>query len=172
MSCLGYPDCPERGEEIRTEEGEIIGTAEVIEREFLPKDERLLSIALEDKATDRKTLVYFTQTDKRSPIPRVRRYLESHGLRVEHLPADVAPEHREAWLLERKDKFDVLLTNGRLVETGLDLIYLPTVVQYGVEYSINTLRQSIRRSWRLGQDKEVRVYFLAYAGSLQRRPWG
>ena len=34
-------------------------------------------------------------------------------------------------------------------------------------YSIYTLRQASRRSWRIGQDKPVKVYYLAYAKTMQ-----
>lgn len=49
----------------------------------------------------------------------------------------------------------------------MDLLFAHTIVQYGTEYSLATLRQSIRRSWRLGQTKPIRVIFLAYSGTMQ-----
>ncbi len=38
-----------------------------------------------------------------------------------------------------------------------------------IEYSLYTLRQSSRRSWRLGQEKPVRVIFLHYVESMQEQ---
>jgi hypothetical protein len=61
----------------------------------------------------------------------------------------------------------VLLANGNLVKEGLDLVELPTLVETGIEYRLNDLRQRDRRSWRLIQDKSVRVVFLYYEGSWQ-----
>jgi hypothetical protein len=60
-----------------------------------------------------------------------------------------------------------LLTNGSLVREGLDLLELPTLVETGIEYRINDLRQRDRRSWRLGQDRPVQVVFLYYENSWQ-----
>jgi hypothetical protein len=42
----------------------------------------------------------------------------------------------------------VLLANGNLVKEGLDLVELPTLVETGIEYRINDLRQRDRRSRR------------------------
>lgn len=172
MASLGYPDAPENREEIwvNTEDSrEFIASIPAVVKKSMPKDQRLLEIVQENKEEGRKVLVYFTQTQKRNPIPRVKAFLESHGLKVEHMPSSVAPTKREEWVQKAQQRgFDVMLTNGRLVETGLDLLFATTIIQYGIEYSINSLRQSIRRSWRLGQKYPIRVIFFAYRGTLQQ----
>jgi len=56
---------------------------------------------------------------------------------------------------------------ARLVQTGLDLVDFPTIVWQEVEYSVYTMRQASRRSWRIGQRRPVRVVYLAYRGTLQ-----
>jgi hypothetical protein len=53
------------------------------------------------------------------------------------------------------------------VKEGLDLVELPTLVETGIEYRINDLRQRDRRSWRLIQDRPVSVIFLYYQDSWQ-----
>ena len=55
----------------------------------------------------------------------------------------------------------------RLVQTGLDLIDFPTLIWYETDYSVYTMRQASRRSWRIGQTRPVRVVFMAYRGKLQ-----
>ena len=47
------------------------------------------------------------------------------------------------------------------------MLELPTLIETGVEYKINDLRQRDRRSWRLGQTEPVRVIFLYYENSMQ-----
>ena len=47
------------------------------------------------------------------------------------------------------------------------MIELPTLIETGVEYKINDLRQRDRRSWRLIQDRPVRVIFLYYEETMQ-----
>lgn len=173
MSCLGYPDCPEHAESIKSvpdnkwETPVELASAPAFESKLWPKDKMLVEIALEEKIKGLRVLVLFTQTGKRSPIERVQKHLENVGLRVLVLDGDVAPDEREDWLRDKVDSFDVLLTNGRLVETGLDLLFATTIVQYAAEYSIPTLRQSTRRSWRLGQTRAVRVIYLAYRNTMQ-----
>jgi hypothetical protein len=53
------------------------------------------------------------------------------------------------------------------VETGLDLLAFPTLYFYETGYSLHTLRQASRRSWRIGQRFAVRVKFVTYAGTMQ-----
>ncbi len=167
MACLGYPDCPEHEEAIVDEEGEMIASAPAFPSALWPKDSKLLDIVRSERRRGRKVLVFFTQTGKRSPIPRVKDHLERAGFTVSVLDGGVPPDEREEWLTKRAGDFDIMLTNGRLVETGLDLLFAKTIVQYSTEYSIPTLRQSTRRSWRLGQTDPVKVYYFAYKDTLQ-----
>jgi hypothetical protein len=61
----------------------------------------------------------------------------------------------------------VVVCHPKLVETGLDLLDFPTLYFYETGYSLFTLRQASRRSWRIGQEKPVRVKFLMYSGTVQ-----
>jgi hypothetical protein len=54
-----------------------------------------------------------------------------------------------------------------LVQTGLDLWSFPDIFFYETGYSIYTLRQASRRSWRIGQRNNVNVKFFFYAGTMQ-----
>lgn len=172
MACLGYPDCPEHAESIEDETAEgnrvVLATARAFDTEVWPKDKRVVEIVTGEKALGRRCLVYFSQTHKRDARQRVKKALEDEGLKVVVLDSNVPPEKREEWLDKAcKEGFDVMLTNGRLVETGMDLLFAKTIIQYGTEYSIPSLRQSIRRSWRLGQNEPIRVIFLAYKNTMQ-----
>jgi hypothetical protein len=173
QACLGYPDRPDQREDVYDVDedggrGSLLASVGAIKGSLWPKDEALVELAREEHAAGRRVLVFFAQTQRRDARPRVRAALEAAGLRVVQLDSSVDPDKREGWMAAQcRAGFDVMLTNGKLVETGLDLIFANTIVQYGVEYSINTLRQSIRRSWRLGQRLPVRVVFLAYRGTMQ-----
>ena len=57
---------------------------------------------------------------------------------------------------------DVLICHPRLVQTGLDLIDFPTITWYETDYSVYTMRQASRRSWRIGQVLPVKVIFMGY----------
>ncbi len=60
-----------------------------------------------------------------------------------------------------------MIAHPKLVETGLDLLDFPTIIFYESGYSLHTLRQASRRSWRIGQARNVRVIFLCYEGTMQ-----
>ena len=66
----------------------------------------------------------------------------------------------------------MLICHPRIVQTGLDLIAFPTLVFYQTEYSVYTLRQASCRSWRIGQDRPVKVVHLAYEETLQTQALG
>lgn len=173
QACLGYPDCPEQAEAIYdiTEaggQGDLLASAPALPSAPCTKDTALIDRIVREHGEDRKVLVYFTQTKRRDARGRVRAALEAKGLRVVQLDSNVDPEKREQWMLDRcAEGFDVMLTNGALVETGLDLMFAHTIIQYGIDYSIPRIRQSVRRSWRLGQTKPIRVIFMAYSGTMQ-----
>jgi len=46
-------------------------------------------------------------------------------------------------------------------------VALPTLYFHQTGYSLHTLRQASRRSWRIGQRHAVRVKFLTYKGTMQ-----
>ena len=60
-----------------------------------------------------------------------------------------------------------MIAHPRLVQTGLDLWSFPDIFFYETGYSIYTLRQASRRSWRIGQRSNVNVKFFYYAGTMQ-----
>jgi hypothetical protein len=66
-------------------------------------------------------------------------------------------------------RYDLLICTPNLVKTGLDLLDFPTIIFFQCGYSVFTLRQASRRSWRIGQDVPVRVLYMAYAKSMQEK---
>jgi len=62
---------------------------------------------------------------------------------------------------------DVVLTNPELVETGLDMLEFPTIVFLQSGFNVYTLQQAARRSWQIGQKRDVEVKYLRYGGTAQ-----
>jgi hypothetical protein len=84
------------------------------------------------------------------------------------LRASVPTHRREAWYREQLRRgIDVAICHPKIVETGLDLLDFPTILFHETGYSLHTLRQSSRRSWRIGQRRPVEVKFFAYKGTMQ-----
>jgi len=112
--------------------------------------------------------VYAVYTQKRDGTRRLESILAKEGIRVAVLTTEIAPEQRESWY-ERQLRagVQVVIAHPRLVQTGLDLWSFPDIFFYETGYSIYTLRQASRRSWRIGQWSNVNVKFFYYAGTMQ-----
>jgi len=109
-------------------------------------------------------------TGEKDVTGRLQELLLDEGIIAEVLKATVDPEKREEWLKEKVEGgADVVIANPRLVQTGLDLYDFPTLAFYQTGYSIFTLRQASRRSWRIGQRQPVRVNYLYYRPTMQER---
>jgi hypothetical protein len=135
--------------------------------EWLPKEKWLMDYCTSEVLRGRKVLVYVRQTGTRDIQPRLVEALRSAGLRPKILRPSVPPERREAWVREQAADTQVLITNPKLVETGLDLVMYHSVVFFEIEYSLYTLWQAMRRVWRLGQTQPVTVTFLSYRDTLE-----
>ena len=99
---------------------------------------------------------------------RLAEILAKEGLRVAVLKAEVKPEAREAWYEKKmREGVRVFIAHPRLVALGLDLNFAPDIFFHQTGYSIFTLRQASRRSWRIGQRRNVVVKFFHYAGAMQ-----
>lgn len=136
-----------------------------------PKERLLLELIHREKAAGRKVLVYATHTGIRDITARLNLLCQQNGLRTDVLTAAVSPRHRLDWITSRAKDLDAVICQPKLVSTGLTLNQFPTIVFMEPEYSIFTLRQASRRSWRLGQDKDVRVYFMTYLHTAQEQAW-
>ena len=171
QTLLAYPDGCTRGETVFDPQTgmPIVGVAPLSEERIYPKEQALLDLVAAERLEGRRVLVYATHTGTRDITERMEGMLTRHGFRVAVMKADaVAPDRREAWVAEQVEKgLDVLICHPRLVQTGLDLIDFPTICWYETDYSVYTMRQASRRSWRIGQTRPVRVVFMAYRNSLQ-----
>ena len=171
QTLLAYPDGCTRGETVfdpRTGDV-IVQVPPLSEEKIYPKEKALLDLVAAEQLEGRRVLVYATHTGTRDITERMDDILTRHGFRVAVMKADaVAPDRREAWVADRvKQGVDVLICHPRLVQTGLDLIDFPTICWEETDYSVYTMRQASRRSWRIGQTRPVKVVFMAYRGTLQ-----
>lgn len=131
----------------------------------------------------RKTLVYVKDVDGANPelgldIHLYQNLLEE-GYNVGILRSGgptpfggkfPTPENREKWLrkMQEKNGWDVLITNPSLVKVGLDLYDYPTILFYQYGMSSFEYMQAARRSWRIGQTKDVKVITYAYQNTPQQ----
>jgi hypothetical protein len=132
------------------------------------KEHALVADIREELRQGRRCQVYATYTGEKDVTLRLESVLRQAGFRVAVLRSSVATDKREDWY-ERQLKagVEVVICHPKLVETGLDLLAFPTLYFYETGYSLHTLRQASRRSWRIGQRHAVRVKFVTYTGTMQ-----
>jgi len=132
------------------------------------KERRLLEEAKSSLSRGRKAHVFAVYTRTRDVTRRLERILQREGIRVAVLTSDVKPELREAWY-ERQSRqgVQVVIGHPKLCCLGLDLLEYADLFFWETGYSLYTLRQASRRSWRIGQREEVTVKYFAYANTAQ-----
>jgi SNF2 family DNA or RNA helicase len=161
----GYEYNPETQ---RRERFEIARPRDLDEAVVYAKERCLVDEVKKSVASNRGVQVYAVYTQKRDVTARLAEILSKEGLRVAVLKAEVKPETREAWYEKKlREGVQVFICHPKLVALGLDLIFAPDIFFYQTGYSIFTLRQASRRSWRIGQRRNVVVKFLHYAGTMQ-----
>jgi hypothetical protein len=175
---LAYPDRPfgfgdligrEFNPETQRREPFLIAATHDLDQNLVyAKERRLMEEVKASLERGRKVQVYAVYTQKRDVTRRLESILTKEGIRVGVLTTEVAPEHREAWYENQlRAGMQVCIAHPRLVQTGLDLWAMVDIFFYETGYSIYTLRQASRRSWRIGQKKDVKVKFFFYAGTMQ-----
>jgi superfamily II DNA or RNA helicase len=132
------------------------------------KERRLINEIKLELAQGRRCQVFAVYTRKHDVTARLQRILSNEGIRTAVLRASLDTSKREAWYAKQvKNGVQVVLGHPKLVETGLDLLDFPTIIFYESGYSLHTLRQASRRSWRIGQRWPVRVKFMCQEGTMQ-----
>ncbi len=152
----------------QTSDNKTCYTPPVNEDFVTAKEKRLTKLARDELSDGRKGVVFATYTNH-----GVSKRLETllgyalQGYSIKCLPSSVEASKREKWI--KDNPCDVLICNPELVKTGLDLLEYPTIIFYQTTYNVFTLKQAARRSWRIGQDKNVKVIFMTYDKTSQRK---
>jgi superfamily II DNA or RNA helicase len=176
---LLYPDHPfglgtiygKRRDKDRHWETFVIATPrDLPEDRLYSKERRLIEIVKAELAQGRLCHVFAVYTKTHDVTARISEILSRAGIRTAVLKASVPTTQREAWYARKvAEGIQVVIGHPKLVETGLDLLDFPTLIFYETGYSLHTLRQASRRSWRIGQDRPVRVFFLCQEGTMQTK---
>ena len=146
----------------------IAETQDLLEEQLYSKERMLIEEIRKELAEGRCCQVFAVYTQKHDVTARLQHILTNEGIHTAVLRASVDTSKREAWYAGQiKDGVQVVISHPKLVETGLDLLDFPTIIFYESGYSLHTLRQASRRSWRIGQRRPVRVKFLCYEGTMQ-----
>jgi len=141
---------------------------------ILPKERLLLSdIVQQELLENRKCCIYtffniggmYMQSDTISK--RIEYLLNKNNIRTFVLKQSVPTYERRDLIEKKKDSFDVLITNPQLVECGINMVFIPSYINYMPSYHINMVDQSNRRGYRANSTLENRIFHLYYDNSCE-----
>lgn len=142
----------------------------------LAKERALLDVIQDAWARRRQVWVYVQYTGEHDCGQRLANVIQRAGFKARTLrTSDATPDKREAWIQKHAPDVDVMISQAKLVETGVDLFdkggsyNFPTIVFYQCGYSLFTLRQAARRAWRLSQKEDCETIYMYWRGTLQER---
>ncbi|PYV81906.1 MAG: hypothetical protein DMG93_13870 [Acidobacteria bacterium] len=175
---LAWPDHPyafgtlygsEFNPETRCRERFVIAETVDLDRcEIYAKERALVEEVKAQLARGRKCQIFAVYTHKHDVTAPLEQLFLNEGIRAAILRASVPTHKREVWYREQLRRgIDACICHPKIVETGLDLLDFPTILFHETGYSLHTLRQASRRSWRIGQHRPVEVKFFAYKGTMQ-----
>lgn len=166
---LSYPDRIYQGVTVyHSSTNELVALGPPVQGN-MPKEIELLRIIDAEISKGRKVLVYIQNSNTTDISPRLAKMMEDKGYRVKVLRSGNTEGREDKINRWVRNGLDVMICNPKLVETGLDLLSFPSIIFYQCGYSIYTLRQASRRSWRIAQKNPVKVYYLTYSDTMQTR---
>ncbi|MFE4029331.1 helicase-related protein [Priestia sp. YIM B13551] len=159
-----YADRPDLGAFVKFDDETI--AAPRIEG-FHAKELKMVELVKKELAEDRGCVIYNNYTGQYRMNQRTKEVLAAHGIEAVILDEPNTDKRAEVIQKLEDEGRKVVITNMKLVEVGLDLLYWPTIINNQMSYEVSVFRQSNRRNWRIGQEKECRCYILVYDGSQQ-----
>jgi hypothetical protein len=130
-----------------------------------PIERRCDEIVGAELAEGRVVMVYYEQSTERDVGARLMQILRRHN--PWKLPDTVDAEDREdAIVAAVKRGHKAVIVGYRRVSEGLNLQIIDTVLWFEMAQHLILLTQASQRAWRLGKQEEVRIFYLAYAGTV------
>lgn len=169
---LSYPDRPFDNDSIIDPNTKRIVTSpkNLSKDRIYNKEKKLIDLVKEEVSRGRKVFTYCQYTGVKDVTSRLEKILTKEGIKTDVLRYTINPEKRKEWIEDKVNSgVQVVIANPKLVQTGLDLYDFPMMVFYQTGYSVFTLRQASRRSWRIGQDKDVKIHYLFYGSTMQEK---
>ncbi|MVX63715.1 hypothetical protein GKZ28_08400 [Clostridium chromiireducens] len=168
-SLLSYPDMPQQ-EPIFALGGEMHVATPTwidIDDKIFNKERKLIETIEKELAENRRVLVYSIYSGVKGVSKRLVDVL-SKKFNVAELTSSIKLQKREEWIEKQYQKgVEVIITNPKCVETGLDIIQYPTIYFYETSYDIKVMRQAERRAYRPNNPRECRIYYCYYKNTLQ-----
>ena len=171
QSLAVYPDCPHMVSPIiHPDTGTLIYNPEQLPKQSREKEEELLRLVQGRLEAGEKVLVFYSWVNKTDIGETLLDLFNRNGIDARELKSSTSPDKREAWVEKNlSEGMEVMICNPSLVETGLDLLDFTSIIFFQMGHNLFTMRQASRRSWRLSQTKDVKVYFMYYQTSIQEQ---
>ena len=142
---------------------------------LLPKEEKLIEIINKEIKENRKCWIYCDfnnggeyMTSESLPN-RLERILKEKGYKVFQLKPSVKTYDRKEVIDNKKDEYEVFISNMKLVEVGINMVFCPTYIYYMPSYFVNSVSQSSRRGMRANATLENRIYHLYYENTIENK---
>ncbi|MFS1519525.1 hypothetical protein V1503_24160 [Bacillus sp. SCS-151] len=131
------------------------------------KERWLIDRVKQELSENRGVVIYNNYTGEYEMNERTQQILRDHGIESEILNEPNTEKRGDVLNKLANDGVQVIITNMKLVEVGLDMLAWPTIIFNQLSYEVNVVRQSGKRSHRIGQHKECRVFIPVYNGTQQ-----
>ena len=144
-----------------------------IDDTILPKEEKVLEIIKQNVSEGRKCCIYVNFNNGGEYMngdtidKRIEKLLNKNNIRTFILKASVPTYERRELLEKKKDEFDVLICNPIVVQEGVNIVYIPTYINFIPSYHVNTVDQSNLRGYRAISTVENRIYHLYNENSIE-----
>jgi hypothetical protein len=130
-----------------------------------PLERRCDAVVSAELAEGRTVMAYYEQSVERDVGARLMQILAQHN--PWKLPDTVDAEDREdAIVAAIKRGHRVVIVGYRRVSEGLNLQVVDSIIWFEMAQHLILLTQASQRAWRLGKQEEVRIFYLAYAGTV------
>jgi hypothetical protein len=157
------------GETAAIEDGPVSVLKPVLDPNWRSRKEaHLLGLVTNENAEGRACLIYLWNTGKAYRIDRrIEALLKDAGVRTLNASRLPARTVQQRILASAYEGVQAVLVNPRRVGTGTNLVNLPTIIFYQPVWSVYTAAQAASRSHRPTQQRDVRVYWMISASSVE-----
>ena len=141
-----------------------------------PKEEKVVEICKKEKEEGRKCWIYTDFTGESGSgqymqgnniVFYIKKSLEEAGLKVFWLRPNVPPIDRKELIEKNKDKYDVFISNPKLVNVGINMAWCGTYIVYMPSYRVDVITQATHRGYRANSQISNRIYMLFYENTIE-----
>jgi hypothetical protein len=130
-----------------------------------PLERRCDAIVGAELAEGRSIMVYYEQSTERDVGERLMQVLAQYN--PWKLPDTVDAEDREDAIVAAVNRgHRAVIVGYRRVSEGLNLQIIDSIIWFEMAQHLILLTQASQRAWRLGKQEEVRIFYLAYSGTV------